>query len=110
MTEETKYNLAEPELKDTDAQLRSYAILEAKVLILLHNQGDQDPDVLATKLCIEDEPEAKRPLRLALGNLVKRGLIRPSTCIIPGITIVDELRPIVGGFDHDAAIRKLELP
>jgi len=100
----------EQKLRDAKAKLRDYAILEARILILLHNQGDQDSDVLATKLGFKDDPEAKRPFRLALGSLVEKGLIRPSTCVTPGIAIVDELRSITWAFDHDAFIRSHELP
>ncbi|MCK9567559.1 hypothetical protein M0R72_01255 [Candidatus Pacearchaeota archaeon] len=91
--QEVKYKLAQRQLTDAEVKLRSYAVLEAKILILLHNQGDQDVDVLATKLGFKDDIEAKRPLRLALGSLVKKGLIRPSSCVIPGIAVIDDIRP-----------------
>ena len=81
------------ELRDARAKLREYAILEAKILILLHNQGDQDSDVLATKLGFKDEVEAKRPFRLALGSLANKELIEPSTTVVPGLTLVKELKP-----------------
>lgn len=100
----------EQKLRDAEAKLRDYAILEAKILILLHNQGDQDSEALYSKFCIEGDPESRRKLRLALGSLLEKGLIRPSTCVTPGIAIVDELRPITGVFDHDAFIRSHELP
>ena len=106
----TQEDQTKQDIRNIKAKLRNYAILEARILILLHNQGDQDTETIATKLCIKDEPEARRDLRLAIGGLVEKGLIRPSSCVTPGIAIVDELRPITGGFDHDAAIKNLELP
>jgi hypothetical protein len=99
----------EQKLKDAEAKLREYASLEAKILILLHTNGDQVIEALYSKLC-KDEPEARKEFHLALGNLLENGLIRPSTCVTPGITIIDELCLITGGFDPNTSIRNLELP
>jgi hypothetical protein len=96
--------------RDAKAKLREYAILETRILILLHNKGGQSTEDLFVLLALQDTPENQRSVRLALGSLFNKELIRPSTCVVPGISIVDELRPITGGFDHDSAIRKLELP
>jgi len=73
------------------AKLRMYAILEAKILILLHTKGDQQTEDLDSTLGVQNEPDAKRAVRLALGSLLEKGLIEPSTAIT-GITLVKELQ------------------
>lgn len=75
-----------------NTKLRMYDILEAKILILL-SKGDQQPEDLDVVLGIQDEPDAKRSVRLALGSLVEKGLIQTADKV-PGITLVKELRSI----------------